>query len=64
MLYLMILNSSYFYFFIHRHVVTRWYRPPEIILLQEYTSAVDMWSAGCVLAELLGMDIICICMYM
>lgn len=38
-----------------RHVVTRWYRPPEIILLQDYTSAVDMWSAGCVLAELLGM---------
>jgi serine/threonine protein kinase len=39
-----------------RHVVTRWYRPPEIILLQEYTSAVDIWSAGCILAELLGMQ--------
>lgn len=39
-----------------RHVVTRWYRPPEVILLQEYTSAVDIWSAGCILAELLGMQ--------
>jgi serine/threonine protein kinase len=38
------------------HVVTRWYRAPELILLQNYTSAVDMWSAGCILAELLGME--------
>jgi mitogen-activated protein kinase 1/3 len=36
------------------HVVSRWYRAPEIILKQhEYTSAVDMWSAGCIFAELL-----------
>jgi len=39
-----------------RHVVTRWYRAPELILLQEYTSAVDMWSLGCVLGELLSMQ--------
>jgi serine/threonine protein kinase len=39
-----------------RHVVTRWYRAPEIILSSQYTSAVDMWSIGCVLAELLGMQ--------
>jgi mitogen-activated protein kinase 1/3 len=39
-----------------RHVVTRWYRAPELILLQEYTSAVDVWSAGCIFAELLGMQ--------
>ena len=39
-----------------RHVVTRWYRPPEIILLQEYASSVDMWSVGCILAELLSMQ--------
>jgi len=38
------------------HVVTRWYRPPELILLQEdYTEAIDVWSAGCIYAELLGM---------
>jgi len=39
-----------------KHVVTRWYRAPELILLQSnYTSAIDMWSVGCVLSELLTM---------
>jgi mitogen-activated protein kinase 1/3 len=38
-----------------RHVVTRWYRAPEVILLQPYSSAVDMWSAGCIFAELMGL---------
>jgi len=38
------------------HVVTRWYRCPELILLQErYTDAIDRWSVGCIYAELLGM---------
>eukprot|EP01022_Parablepharisma_sp_SALTPOND_P017620 TRINITY_DN2848_c2_g1_i1.p1 TRINITY_DN2848_c2_g1~~TRINITY_DN2848_c2_g1_i1.p1 ORF type:complete len:557 (-),score=36.38 TRINITY_DN2848_c2_g1_i1:1185-2855(-) len=38
------------------HVATRCYRPPEIILLERvYTTAVDMWAAGCVFAELLEM---------
>jgi len=38
------------------HVVTRWYRAPELILLQEnYTAAIDLWSVGCIHAELLGM---------
>lgn len=32
------------------------YRAPELILLQEYSSAVDIWSAGCIFAELLGMQ--------
>jgi mitogen-activated protein kinase 1/3 len=39
-----------------RHVVTRWYRAPELILIQPYTSAVDIWSLGCILAELLSMQ--------
>jgi len=35
-------------------VVSRWYRPPEIILLEKtYGSAVDIWSLGCVFAEML-----------
>eukprot|EP00449_Zooxanthella_nutricula_P017534 CAMPEP_0198547780 /NCGR_PEP_ID=MMETSP1462-20131121/68167_1 /TAXON_ID=1333877 /ORGANISM="Brandtodinium nutriculum, Strain RCC3387" /LENGTH=417 /DNA_ID=CAMNT_0044278279 /DNA_START=27 /DNA_END=1277 /DNA_ORIENTATION=- len=39
-----------------RHVVTRWYRAPELILLQKnYTEAIDLWSVGCIYAELLGM---------
>lgn len=39
-----------------QHVVTRWYRPPELMLTPDgkYTNAVDVWSVGCVLAELLG----------
>jgi len=38
------------------HVVTRWYRAPELILLQDnYTEAIDVWSVGCIYAELLGM---------
>lgn len=35
-------------------VVTLWYRPPELLLgSTHYDSAVDLWSAGCVFAELL-----------
>lgn len=37
------------------YVATRWYRAPEILLgSQQYTAAVDMWSVGCILGELLG----------
>ena len=39
-----------------KHVVTRWYRAPELILLQDYTKAVDMWALGCIFAELLSMQ--------
>lgn len=36
------------------HVATRGYRAPELILLEkDYNTAVDIWSAGCVFAELL-----------
>ena len=29
------------------HVVTRWYRAPELILMErEYTKAIDVWSVG------------------
>ena len=37
--------------------VTRWYRAPELILLQrEYGPSIDVWSIGCVLGELLSMQ--------
>lgn len=44
----------------HRHpmtsrVVTLWYRPPELLLGATYYSVgVDLWSAGCILGELLA----------
>ncbi|KAL8023040.1 putative protein kinase domain, WW domain, protein kinase-like domain superfamily [Plasmopara halstedii] len=38
------------------YVVTRWYRPPEIMLAPTgvYNEAVDMWSIGCIFGELLN----------
>ncbi|CAL8274403.1 unnamed protein product [Lota lota] len=33
-------------------VVTLWYRAPEVLLSTTYMSSVDVWSAGCILAEL------------
>ncbi|PWZ02596.1 putative mitogen-activated protein kinase MpkA [Testicularia cyperi] len=41
--------------FMTEYVATRWYRAPEIMLsFQNYTTAIDIWSVGCILAELLG----------
>lgn len=35
-------------------VITLWYRPPELLMgANEYGPSVDMWSVGCLLAELL-----------
>lgn len=35
-------------------VVTRWYRPPELLLqLRKYTTAIDLWGVGCVFGEML-----------
>ncbi|PKA51001.1 putative serine/threonine-protein kinase [Apostasia shenzhenica] len=44
----------------HKHpmtsrVVTLWYRPPELLLgATDYGIGVDLWSAGCILAEMLA----------
>ena len=36
------------------YVATRWYRAPEILLgSHTYTKAVDMWSVGCIIGEML-----------
>lgn len=37
------------------YVVTRWYRCPELLLSpnRPYSEAIDLWSIGCILAELL-----------
>ena len=35
-----------------QHLCSRWYRPPEFILMSEfYDSQVDIWSLGCIVYE-------------
>ncbi|RZC38922.1 extracellular signal-regulated kinase 2 [Asbolus verrucosus] len=35
------------------YVATRWYRAPEILIAnRRYTKGIDMWSLGCILAEI------------
>ena len=35
------------------HITTRWYRAPEVILMEkEYGLAIDMWAVGCIAGEL------------
>ena len=35
-------------------VITRWYRPPELLFgCRYYGASVDMWSIGCIFAELM-----------
>ena len=38
------------------YVATRWYRAPELIMTHytKYSTAIDIWSVGCILAEMLG----------
>lgn len=38
-----------------QYVATRWYRAPELIVAgkQGYGPAIDMWSVGCIFAEML-----------
>ncbi|XVF85194.1 hypothetical protein PTKIN_Ptkin17bG0098800 [Pterospermum kingtungense] len=38
-------------------VVTLWYRAPELLLgARQYSTAIDMWSLGCIMAELLSKE--------
>jgi dual specificity tyrosine-phosphorylation-regulated kinase 2/3/4 len=37
---------------IYTYIQSRFYRAPEIILGMPYTSAIDIWSMGCILMEL------------
>jgi mitogen-activated protein kinase 1/3 len=37
------------------YVTMRYYRAPELLLVNNYYStAIDMWSVGCIFAELLN----------
>jgi dual specificity protein kinase YAK1 len=35
-----------------QYIQSRYYRSPEVILETEYNTAIDMWSVGCICAEL------------
>ncbi|KAI9477959.1 MAG: kinase-like domain-containing protein [Benjaminiella poitrasii] len=37
---------------VYTYIQSRFYRSPEIILGLDYTMAIDMWSVGCIMAEL------------
>lgn len=37
---------------IYTYIQSRYYRAPEIILGVDYSTPIDMWSFGCILAEL------------
>lgn len=39
--------------FFSAEVVTLWYRPPDVLMgAKLYTTSIDMWSAGCIFAEI------------
>uniref|UniRef100_A0A3Q2PD22 Cell division protein kinase 5 n=1 Tax=Fundulus heteroclitus TaxID=8078 RepID=A0A3Q2PD22_FUNHE len=39
--------------FVSLQVVTLWYRPPDVLFgAKLYSTSIDMWSAGCIFAEL------------
>ena len=42
----------FFNFLVYTYIQSRFYRAPEIILGIPYTTAIDMWSFGCILVEL------------
>jgi len=47
-------EDTHDYSVLTEYVVTRYYRAPEVVLTAtKYTYAVDMWSTGCILGEML-----------
>ena len=41
--------------FMTEYVATRWYRAPELMLsLSHYTTAIDIWSVGCIFGEMIA----------
>ncbi|KAI3762331.1 hypothetical protein L1987_52758 [Smallanthus sonchifolius] len=37
---------------VYSYIQSRYYRSPEVVLGYQYTTAIDMWSFGCIVAEL------------
>lgn len=41
--------------YLHLQVITLWYRAPEILLgIKHYSTPVDLWSIGCIFAEMVN----------
>ena len=41
-------------------VVTLWYRPPDVLLgSKNYSSSIDIWSVGCIFAEMVNLKPLC-----
>ena len=53
--YVSLCNSSEMNMKNNIQVATRWYRAPEIMLnAKGYYKPIDIWSVGCILAEMIG----------
>ena len=51
-------SASFDGFTVFQYIQSRYYRSPEILLGLPYDAAIDMWSVGCICAELfLGIPI-------
>ena len=44
--------NRYFFISVYTYIQSRFYRSPEVILGLPYSMPIDMWSFGCILAEL------------
>lgn len=45
-------SSCFIYERVYTYIQSRYYRAPEVMLGIPYTTAIDMWSLGCMLAEM------------
>lgn len=47
-----LLILPFFFKIVYNYIQSRYYRAPEVILGLRYSTLIDIWSLGCVLAEL------------
>lgn len=45
-------NIDYSVLVVYTYIQSRFYRSPDVILGLDYTTAIDMFSLGCIMAEL------------
>lgn len=51
-------SKKYSSHYLSLHVATRWYRAPELILLEkQYGEPIDIWAIGCIFGELLNLNL-------